>query len=102
MADLIDTLQKKVDRLQRLLRAQESGIPDKLVVMVTGHDATNPEGIKQAIADELKRYGLEDEEQAFEAGCTVIPAPLPWLTNRTIGKTLKPSEDNYSDSGDFS
>ena len=57
---------------------------------------------QQAIANELKRYGLEDEEQAFEAGCTVIPAPLPWLTNRTIGKTLKPSEDNYSDSGDFS
>lgn len=93
MADSIDSLQKQVDKLSRILRAQQGGIPDRLVVMVTGRNAKSPEGVRKAITDRLAAYGLDDESDAAQAGCEVIVLVLPWLESREAGHHASVIED---------
>jgi len=97
MADSIDSLQKQLDKLKRILRAQQTGIPDRLTVMVTGRTAASPEGVKRAVLDRLAAYGLEDETDAEQAGCTITVICLPWLDKREAAQ-VHPTEADKLDS----
>lgn len=85
MADSIDSLMKEVSKLRKVLFAQQSGIPERLVVMVTGRTAASPEGVKRAVLDRLAAYGLDNESDAEQAGCTITVICLPWMTDREVG-----------------
>lgn len=93
MADSIDSLMREVSKLRKILFAQNSGIPDRLTVLVTGDRCRTPERIKQAVLDRLEAFGLDDESQAEEAGCTITVVCLPWLTEREIGNLMSRTEN---------
>lgn len=88
MAESIDTLQRQVSKLSMILQAQQSGLPSRLVVLVTGKQARTDESIEQIISERLKGFGLDDQSHALEAGCEVTVAALPWLTGRAVGRQL--------------
>ncbi len=97
MADSIDSLMREVNKLRKILFAQQSGIPDRLTVMVTGRTAASPEGVRRAIEDRLAAYGLEDETDAEQAGCTITVICLPWLDKREAAQ-VHPTEADEVDS----
>jgi len=88
MAESIDTLQKQVNKLTLILQAQQSGLPARLTIFAPGCDAQQVDSI---ILDRLYQYGLEDRNQAEDAGCEITVIALPWLTERQIGKCESPA-----------
>lgn len=86
MAESIDTLQRQVNKLSIILQAQQSGLPSRLVVFVTGKQASTKDSIEQVITERLGAFGLDNQSHAFEAGCEITVASLPWLTERAIGR----------------
>lgn len=98
MADSIDSLQKQLDKLKRILRAQQDGIPDRLTVMVTGRAAASPEGVKRAVLDRLAAYGLDDEADAEQAGCVITVTCLPWLDKREVMRDASAVNDLHDTS----
>lgn len=90
MAESIDTLQRQVTKLTTLLQAQQSGLPARLTVLVTGEEANSNDGIQRVIALRLKKFGLKDESEALEAGCEIAITALPWLTDRKLRKVKVP------------
>ena len=85
MADSIDSLMREVSKLRKILYAQQSGLPERLSVMVVGRDAASPEGVKRAVLNRLAEYGLTDQDDAEQAGCTITVVCLPWLIEREVG-----------------
>lgn len=84
MATSLDSLEREAKKLRRLLDAQLSGLPARLVVMVTGKHPDPQKAREDAIASRLSAYGLTTEDEALDAGCEIVVVALPWLVNRDV------------------
>lgn len=77
-----DSLVKQYEDLKKALHARESGLPDRLVVMVYSN---NDEVVEAAVKQRLAVYGLDTIEEARLAHCEVVVSKLPWAAGRSIG-----------------
>lgn len=81
-----DNLTAQYEALKRAFNARQSGLPDRLVVMVYSDD---PDVMEAAVKERLAKYGLESEEEARLAHCEIVKTALPWAAGRKIGITAR-------------
>lgn len=77
-----DSLIKQYEDLKKALHARESGLPDRLVVMVYSND---DKAVEAAVRQRLGEYGLDTIEEARLAHCEVVVTKLPWAAGRKVG-----------------
>lgn len=77
-----DNLVKQYEELKRALHARESGLPDRLVVMIYSDDDAE---MAAEVKKRLAAYGLESEEEARLASCEIVKVKAPWAAGRGIG-----------------
>lgn len=81
-----DSLVKQYEDLKKALHARESGLPDRLVVMVCSND---DEAVEDAVKQRLAVYGLDTIEEARLAHSRVVTCSLPWAVGRKVGITSR-------------
>lgn len=89
MAESIDSLQRAVTKLSQILVAQQSGLPNRVVVILRGAQAITPALTEQAIKDRISAFGLLSVDDLSDAGSELVTVSLPWLASRSVGHVSK-------------
>lgn len=79
----LDRAERKLKALQRLVRAQETGLIRSPVILTTDPAGATPEGAERILEREMAERGLEPDDLK-EAGLDVIHVNLPWASGRNL------------------
>lgn len=84
MSEALDKARREIAELRAIINAQQSGLPERLGVIVYSDDPTHVENKIKAL---LAPYGLTTIAEANAAGCDVDVLCLPYCKGREVDKT---------------